>query len=253
MKYNLILITFLSLLFISCQSNDSKDDNKISEKSSSKEKAPKTRETETGEKEEAKEKAKEEVKETIIKEEVKELIAKEEEVTKGELKSLSSKNNEPEILPVTRFINHTGELIDLKDYKDKKNVLLVVLRGFAGSVCFFCSTQTFNLMNSVERFERRDTQIIAVYPGKAENIPLFIAEVNQLQKSGAQTNFQLPFPVVLDVDLAFVKQFMIEGALAKPTSILLDKNGEIRFVYIGKKISDRPKVEKLLREIDKIQ
>lgn len=252
MKYNLILITFLSLLFISCQSNESKDNNKISEKSSWKEKTPKIKETKTGEKEITKEKEeKKATKEIVTKEKVAEKpIAKKEET---KTPPSEENSNEPETLPVTRFINHTGELIDLKDYKDKKNVLLVVLRGFAGNVCFFCSTQTFNLMNAIDRFERRDTQIVAVYPGKAENIPLFMEKVNQLQESGAQTNFQLPFPVVLDVDLTFVKQFMIEGALAKPTSILLDKNGEIRFVYVGKKISDRPKVERLLQEIDKIQ
>lgn len=148
-------------------------------------------------------------------------------------------------LEVTRFITSGGEVLDLKQYKGKK-VVMVVLRGLTGnSVCIHCSAQTVALINAAKKFADRKAEVVIVYPGKAESVPAFIEATRSLDQE-----FQLPFKVLLDIDLMAIRMFDIAGSLAKPTSIVLDEQGLVRYVYIGQQPADRPSVQTLLEVVD---
>jgi peroxiredoxin len=43
------------------------------------------------------------------------------------------------------------------------------------------------------------------------------------------------------------------GGIAKPSTFILDKEGRIRFLYVGKDPADRPPDETILEEIKKIK
>jgi peroxiredoxin len=60
----------------------------------------------------------------------------------------------------------------------------------------------------------------------------------------------IPFPVLLDVNLNAVNVFDIKGSLARPTSLVVDKSGVVRYAYAGKGFDDRPSVQTLLGELD---
>ncbi|NUM33755.1 MAG: redoxin domain-containing protein [Candidatus Brocadiae bacterium] len=151
-------------------------------------------------------------------------------------------------LPLTRFLRADGELVDLKDYEGKKNVLLVILRGFAGSICLVCSSQTLALSKMASSFQEKETEILLMYPGVGETVPEFLEALEKLQPG-----YEPPFPVVMDVDLEFIKTMNLEASLARPTSIIMDKKGIVRYAYIGKSVTDRPTVQILLQELEKIQ
>ncbi len=148
----------------------------------------------------------------------------------------------------TRFLDSTGATLDVKDYRGKKNVVIVILRGFdpEAGVCIACSTQTLALSQSLDEFEKRDTEVLLVYPGKAENVVRFVDATRDLQGSNAP----LALRILLDVDLAVVKEWRIEGRLAKPTSIIVDKKGVVRFAHVGRNKTDRPTVPQLLKVLD---
>jgi len=148
-------------------------------------------------------------------------------------------------LPQSRFIGPNGAVFDLNDYKGKKNVLLVFMRGFAGQVCIACSAQTAVLARTMDQFQKRDTQIIVVYPGPPSSVTAFLQAVKDLEVS-----FNLPFPVLLDINLSAVKKYQIEGKLAKPTALVIDKKGLVQYAYSGKKYDDRPPINTLLQAID---
>lgn len=147
--------------------------------------------------------------------------------------------------PFLRFIGSNGEIVDLSEFKGKKKLVLVILRGFAGSVCLVCSSQTIALSKNIEQFHDKDTEVVLVYPGPIETVPNFINSVRNLEE-----NVTLPFPVVLDVDLNLVNTFKINGSLAKPSTLILDKDGIVRYAYVGKNPSDRPTIPDLLNAID---
>ena len=96
-------------------------------------------------------------------------------------------------------------------------------------------------------FRTRGAEVVLVYPGAAETLPAFLDSVR-----GLREGFVPPFPVVLDVDLAAVKTFRIEGSLAKPTSMILDADGIVRYAYVGKQPADRPSAKELLAAVDRI-
>ena len=79
-------------------------------------------------------------------------------------------------LPVDRLLGHDGKVIDLMSYRGKR-VFLVMLRGFAGQVCLYCSAQTRVITDMLDEFAQRDTAVLFVYPGPASSIRSFLSGV----------------------------------------------------------------------------
>ena len=124
-------------------------------------------------------------------------------------------------LPQTRFITRGGYVLDLSDLRPEKKVLLVVImRGFAGQVCLCCSTQTRILSEMKQQFADANTEIVIVYPGPPSSVPSFLQAV---QSVGGDPS-ALP-TIVLDVNLSLVNKLDIARDLAKPTSIIVDQTG----------------------------
>lgn len=149
-------------------------------------------------------------------------------------------------LEETRFLSSSGDILDLRDFEGKKKVVLVILRGFSGYVCLHCSAQTLALADAAGEFRARGAEVILVYPGEAATVPTFIEAVRNLREG-----FTPPFPIALDVDFAAVRTFRIEGSLAKPTSLVIDERGIVRYAYVGKQPADRPSVDDLLAALDR--
>lgn len=148
-----------------------------------------------------------------------------------------------------RFVGPSGEIVDLTDYQGSKNVVLIFMRGFSGQVCIGCSAQTVALAKSAAEFEKRNTQVVLIFPGSAASVPVFLDAVRNLSAEGET----LPFPVLLDVNLNAVNILDIKGSLAKPTSMVVDKGGLVRYAYAGSSYDDRPSVQTLLGEIDALE
>ena len=151
-------------------------------------------------------------------------------------------------LKETKFLSSTTDTVDISRFKGKKNVVLVVLRGFDGAVCVACSGQTLAISQNLDEFEKRDAEVYLLYPGKAESVPVFIDAVQALQ-GGARS---LPVEILLDVDLSVVHEFKIEGRLAKPSTLIIDKKGIVRFAHVGQSKTDRPTVPQMLEALDRI-
>lgn len=145
----------------------------------------------------------------------------------------------------TRFLSSTGSVLDVAQQRGKKPVLLVVLRGFSGQVCLYCATQTTAISKNIKKFNDLGVEVVVVYPGPVEAVAPFIEAVRSLAHE------PLPMPVALDVSLIAVRKLGIEDNLAKPTSLIIDKHGIVRYAYVGRTIADRPSVNDLLNELSK--
>jgi peroxiredoxin len=144
-------------------------------------------------------------------------------------------------LAQTRFLSSTGSVIDLTRFA--KPVVVVVMRGFSGQVCIYCASQTAAIANAYQRFTAAGADVVVVYPGPTEAVPAFIQAVQSLRQKPA------PMPIGLDVSLLLVRSLGIEANLAKPTSLILDRNGIVRYAYVGANMADRPSVEDLLKAL----
>ena len=153
-----------------------------------------------------------------------------------------------------KFIDIQGNEVSLQDYLGKKHVVLVVTRGYAGSICVYCSTQTSRLLNNYAKFTERDAEIVVVFPvatpADSNRQTEFVASVKD--RLDIPTD-KIPFPIVLDISLKAVDQLGIRKDLSKPATYILDKEGQTRFAYVGESLADRPSVQALLDQLDLLQ
>ncbi len=149
------------------------------------------------------------------------------------------------------FTDINGEPYDLQDFVGKKHVVLVVTRGFAGSVCLYCSTQTSRLLTSYKKFAERDAEVVVVFPvatpDDSQRHKDFVVNVKNKLDTPVD---KIPFPLVLDIELKAVDQLGIRKDLSKPATYILDKQGQVRFAYVGESLADRPSVKALLEQLD---
>jgi peroxiredoxin len=145
------------------------------------------------------------------------------------------------------FLNLEGQKVDLQSFKGKKNVVLVITRGYPGTLCPFCLAQASRLIKNYPEFVRRQAEVIVVFPGPKEHVYDF-SRSSQVDASASK----LPFPLVLDEDLKVVDRLGIRGNLAKPSTFILDKEGRVRFAYVGTTTADRPSVKSMLAQLDAI-
>ncbi len=98
------------------------------------------------------------------------------------------------------------------------------------------------LHQDFNRFEEKDTVIVAIGPEKAENFRVFWEENN------------LSFYGIPDENHTVLKLYGQEVNLFKlgrmPAQMLIDKNGILRYVHYGHSMSDIPENDELFELID---
>jgi peroxiredoxin len=154
---------------------------------------------------------------------------------------------EPGKLDLT-FTDVEGNKVAVKDYQGKKHVVLVFMRGSTGGLCPYCSAQTSRLITNHQAFLDRDAVVLVVYPGSRERADEFIQHVGSMASVDRP-----PFPMLLDVEARVVAALGIEQDLAKPSTYIIDKQGQVRFAYVGNTLTDRPSIAAMLRELDALK
>lgn len=147
------------------------------------------------------------------------------------------------------FKDTNGKEVNLNNLRGKKDVVLVVMRGYPGYVCPYCSAQTGRFIQHYQEFAKRDAELLIVYPGPAKHIADFV----QAAKTQSQSQGEVPFPVLLDEDFKMVERLGISGDMAKPSTFILDRQGQVRFAYVGATLTDRPSLKAILAELDSLK
>ena len=67
----------------------------------------------------------------------------------------------------------------------------------------------------------------------------------------------IPFPILYDPSREAPKSFMVfdllDDGLATPSTFVVDRDGVIRWKYVGRSIGDRPSTSTILNELAKIE
>jgi len=145
-----------------------------------------------------------------------------------------------------------GRETTLKDLAGGKRLVVVFTRGFAGSICPYCSTQTSRLIANYEEFQKRNTEVVVIYPLKEDKdrprLDEFLKKANE--NNGAVEGQAPPFPLVVDLGLKAVDLLALRKDLSKPATYIVEADGAIKFAYVGKSLADRPSVKALLAQLD---
>lgn len=127
--------------------------------------------------------------------------------------------------------------VELNQLTAKGTVLLVVLRGWPGYQCPFCTRQVQELIANAGEFAKTKAQVLMVYPGPAEQL-----------KAHAQEflgNKQWPenFLFAIDPDYAFTNAYGLRWDAKKetayPSTFVIGSDRKVRFAHVSKSHGDR--------------
>ncbi|QDV45158.1 AhpC/TSA family protein [Stieleria neptunia] len=151
-----------------------------------------------------------------------------------------------------RFTDKDGKEVALSEVMTRDYLVLVITRGWYGGVCFYCASQTSRWARRFEELEPYDAQLVVIFPTETEEEAPKLSELTKRIKGGEIPNEDVPYPILLDINLMGVDQLGIRAELAKPSTYIIDRQGRVRFAYVGESIADRPTVDSVLRQLDQL-
>ncbi len=143
-----------------------------------------------------------------------------------------------------------GQAVSLDEMTRKGPVALVVLRGYPGYQCPFCTKQVHDVVENADKFKAAGAEVLLVYPGPP-------ADLDQRAKEFLVKQNPLPPNVhlVIDPDYAFTNQYGLRWDAPKetayPSTFLIDRKDTVFFRKISKAHGDRTNAADLLSELDK--
>jgi len=157
------------------------------------------------------------------------------------------------------FTDKDGNSVALKDFLGEKNLILVITRGYGGSddyggsICPYCSTQVSRLISSYSKLKELNSEVVVIYPLQKSDDGRIVEEfVKRAVGTLPDSQKQVPFPLLLDVELKAVDALGIRKDLSKPATYIFDTQGKLRFTYVGNSLADRPSVKALVEQLSLI-
>ncbi|MFO1041943.1 MAG: peroxiredoxin family protein [Planctomycetaceae bacterium] len=151
------------------------------------------------------------------------------------------------------FTDKDGKSVSLSDYLGKQSLVLVVTRGYSGSICPYCATQTSRLISNYPEIKERNAEVLVVYPlerpGQEGRLDEFVERAVSMLPAASK---KVPFPLLLDIELKSVEALGIRSNLSKPATYIFDKEGKVQFAYVGSSLADRPSVKAILSQLDRL-
>lgn len=129
-------------------------------------------------------------------------------------------------------------LLDLEDHRvtlpselSHGPVVLVLLRGWPGYQCPFCTRQFADFLRHAPEFDAAGARVIWVYPGPSDSLRQHATEF--LASRALPTNFR----VTTDPDYVFTNAYGLRwdepNETAYPATFVIDRQGIVRFAQIS--------------------
>lgn len=137
--------------------------------------------------------------------------------------------------------------VRLRDLTTRSKVVLVVLRGWPGYQCPFCSRQAHDFVRHEEKLKEDGVQVVMVYPGPSDNLKSHAAEFLK------DKSWPKDFLLVLDPDYSFSKAYGLRWDAPKetayPSTFIIDKDNKVVFEHVSTQHGDRVSAETVLKEL----
>lgn len=138
----------------------------------------------------------------------------------------------------------TGGKVRLSDLTANRTVALVVLRGYPGYQCPYCTRQVQDFVSSAEGFRAADVSVVFVYPGPPDDLKSKAAE------SAAAKKLPDHFVMLLDPGYEFTNLYNLRWDAANetafPSTFLIDRQGKVFFAKISNTHGGRTNPKELL-------
>ena len=126
-------------------------------------------------------------------------------------------------------------------------VVLILLRGWPGYQCPFCTRQFGDFLAHAKALHDAGAKVIFVYPGPAENLHRHAEDF--------RANRKLPenFKFAIDPDYVFTNAYGLrwdaKNETAYPATFVIDRSGTVRFVLISHEHGGRAAAADVLKAL----
>jgi peroxiredoxin len=138
--------------------------------------------------------------------------------------------------------------VRLDDLTAKGKVVLIVLRGWPGYQCPFCTRQAHDFVSHEEQFKADGVQVVIVYPGPADDLKAHAADFLK------DKDWPKDFLLVLDPDYSFTKAYGLRWDAPKetayPSTFIIGKDNKVTFAHISKQHGDRVEADTVLKALN---
>jgi thioredoxin-dependent peroxiredoxin len=132
----------------------------------------------------------------------------------------------------------TDRVVRMSGIQRGHDLVLVVLRGFPGYQCPYCTQQVHDFIVHASDFRARNTRVLLVYPGPPANLDEHAKEFLAKQAELPSNIF-----LVTDPDYTMTKLYGLRWdaphETAYPSTFILDRKGVIAFENISHTHGDR--------------
>lgn len=144
-----------------------------------------------------------------------------------------------------------GQAVDFAQVTQGRAAVLVVLRGWSGYQCPFCTTQVYEYAGHAADFAARNMPVVMIYPGPAEALQAHAKEFLDSQQWPAN------FYYLIDPDYAFTNRYGLrwdeKGETAYPSTFVIDAQGKVVLAHVSREHGDRLGAAALLRQLDGVK
>ena len=142
----------------------------------------------------------------------------------------------------------TGHSISLAEMRAKGTVVLVLLRGYPGYQCPFCTKQVHDFIAHGSDFAGKKVNVLFVYPG-----PPAALDDHAKEFLTKQANLPSNISLVIDPDYKMTNLYGLRWDAPKETSyastFILNKSGKILFEKVSHGHDDRASAEDVLGQL----
>lgn len=151
-----------------------------------------------------------------------------------------------------RFTDENDQLVSITELMDHDYLVLVITRGFDNAICLYCSSQTSKWARRSGELDGYGAQLAVVFPTLSKSDENHLGDLKQKIQEGPIPNDSIPYPILVDFDLTSVDRLGLRAELAKPATYIIDRSGRVRFAYVGQSIADRPSVDAILEQLERL-
>lgn len=141
-----------------------------------------------------------------------------------------------------------SQSVDLYGLTASSNTVLVVLRGWPGYQCPYCTRQVQDYIKSASEFAASKARVVMVYPGRADDLEKHAKEF--LGEKDWPKNFTFALDPAFKMVEAYGIRWNEPNETAYPSTFILDRKGIVRFAKIGHSHDDRTKAADIVDELD---
>jgi peroxiredoxin len=137
-----------------------------------------------------------------------------------------------------------GNVIHFADELKSGPLVVVVLRGWPGYQCPFCTAQFGDLLAHARDFQAAGAQVLAIYPGPADGLREHAKEF-QMNRS-LPPNFKLLVDPNYTFSISHGLRWDAPHETVYPATFVLDRAGVVRFAHVSHEHGDRASANDIL-------